>query len=115
MFPRFISRQDRRERKRQLLNTSVRVITKNGSMDALGINISEDGMGVFTVAHLEIGSQVEVEFRTAEAGASLTRIAGAVRYRALYLYGIEFERGQCGEARSVELNTKNSETASLRS
>jgi hypothetical protein len=112
-----MSRQDRRERKRQLLNTSVRVITKHGSMDALGINISEDGMGVFTVANLEIGSQVEVEFRTAKTGASCTRIAGAVRYRALYLYGIEFERRQCGDARSAELNAseKDSEAASLRS
>lgn len=86
-------------------------------MDALGINISEDGMGVFTVANMEIGSQVQVEFRTPEAPASFTRIAGAVRYRALYLYGIEFEREQPEDTPSAGLNTntKDSETASLRS
>jgi hypothetical protein len=115
MFPRFISRQDRRERKRQLLNTSVRVITNIGSMDALGINISEGGMGLFTVANLEIGSRVQVELRTPEGPASFTRIPGSVRYRALYLYGIEFEREQCEEGRPTGLNAnEKDETASLR-
>jgi hypothetical protein len=91
MFPRLSSRQDRRNRKRQLLNTSVRVITKIGSMDALGINISEGGMGLFTVAHLPVGSRIEVEFRTSYGPASFMRIPATVRHRALYLYGIEFQ------------------------
>ncbi len=90
MFPRLTFRQDRRQRKRQLLNTSVRVITKLASMDALGINISQGGMGLFTIANLPLGSRIEVEFRTPEGPASFTRVAATVRHRALYLYGIEF-------------------------
>ena len=90
MFPRLLSRQDRRRRKRQFLNTAVRVITKLASMDAIGINISESGMGLFTVANLGLGSHIEVEFRTPERPASFTRLPAIVRHRALYLYGIEF-------------------------
>jgi PilZ domain len=90
MFPRLTSKQDRRQRRRQLLNTSVRVITKLASMDALGINISQGGMGLFTIANLPLGSRIEVEFRTPEGPASFTRVAATVRHRALYLYGIEF-------------------------
>jgi len=90
MFPRLNSRQDRRQRKRQLLNTSVRVITKLASMDALGINISPGGMGLFTIANLPLGSRIEVEFRTPGGPAPFSRVAGTVRHRALYLYGIEF-------------------------
>jgi hypothetical protein len=98
MFPRLNSRQDRRHRKRQLLNTSVRVITKLASMDALGINISPGGMGLFTIANLPLGSRIEVEFRTSEGPAPFSRVAGTVRHRALYLYGIEFnpESGATG-------------------
>jgi hypothetical protein len=98
MFPRLLSRQDRRRRKRQFLNTAVRVITKLASMDAIGINISESGMGLFTVAHLGLGSHIEVEFRTPEQPASFTRLPAIVRHRALYLYGIEFE-AEAGPAR----------------
>ena len=75
---------------RQFLNTSVRVITEIGAMDAIGINISQGGMGLFTVANLALGSPIEIEFRTPEGPMSFKRVAGTVRHRALYLYGIEF-------------------------
>ncbi len=91
MFARFNSKEDRRRRKRQLINTSVRVITKFGSIDAIGINISEGGMGLFTVAHLPVGSRVEVEFRTADGPTSFMRLPATIRHRALYLYGVEFD------------------------
>lgn len=102
MFPRLSSTQDRRNRRRQLLNTSVRVITKIGSMDALGINISEGGMGLFTVAHLPVGSRIEVEFRTPDGPASFMRIPATVRHRALYLYGIEFHADAPPHAMTAE-------------
>lgn len=35
---------DRRRLKRQLLNTSVHVLTEAGQLDALGINLSDVGM-----------------------------------------------------------------------
>jgi PilZ domain len=80
---------DRRRRKRQLLNTSVRVLTDNGWIDALGINISDVGMALFAVANLAMGSEVAIELQT-PGSSGRTRLPGVVRHRALYLYGIEF-------------------------
>jgi hypothetical protein len=80
---------DRRRRKRQLLNTSVHLLTEAGQLDALGINLSDFGMCLFAIARLSVGSQIEIEFlppRRKEA----VRVSGIVRHRALYLYGIEF-------------------------
>ncbi len=92
---------DRRRRKRQLLNTSVRVFTESVHLDALGINLSEVGMCLFAIANLPVGSQVQVEFLPAR-GAERVRVSGTVRHRALYLYGIEFlpdpEQGEDGDA-----------------
>lgn len=81
--------QDRRRRKRQLLSTSVRVFTNKGCIDALGMNISDFGMGLFAVAKLSLGTQVEVELLL-PGSSEPVRVGGVVRYRALYLYGIEF-------------------------
>ena len=80
---------DRRLRKRQLLNTSVQVISGSVQMDALGINLSDGGMCLFAIANLRLGSQVEIEFLPSRS-AELVRVCGIVRHRALYLYGIEF-------------------------
>jgi PilZ domain len=81
--------QDRRRRRRQLLNTSVRVFTESGCIEALGINISDVGMSLFTIANLLVGSQIEVELLLPRS-TERTRVWGTVRHRALYLYGIEF-------------------------
>jgi len=78
-----------RRSRRQWFNTSVRVFTDRGQMDALGINLSEGGMGLFAVAHLAIGSRVEVEFCPPESSEAV-RLEAMIRHRALYLYGIEF-------------------------
>jgi hypothetical protein len=75
--------------KRQWFNTSVRVFTDRGQMDAWGINLSEGGMGLFAVAHLNVGSRIEIEFCPPEASQAV-RVEATVRHRALYLYGIEF-------------------------
>jgi hypothetical protein len=53
---------DRRRRKRQLLNTSVQVFTGSVQLDGLGINLSDVGMCLFTMANLQVGSQIQVEF-----------------------------------------------------
>lgn len=100
MFFKFMSRQDRRRRSRQLVNTSVRVITNGFAIEAVGINISEGGMGLFTVAHLAIGDRIEVEIRTSDGPTTFLRLRGTIRHRALYLYGIEFDRGHSGEAQA---------------
>src|ERR1700738_2305073 len=81
--------QDRRRRKRQLLNTSVRVFTESGPIEALGINISGVGMSLFTIANLPVDSQIQVEFIPPRSTERM-RVWATVRHRALYLYGIEF-------------------------
>jgi len=88
MFLKYIS-PDRRRRKRQLLNSSVRVFTGSDPIEGIGVNISEVGMSLFTIANLPVDSRVQVEL--VPPGSSETvRIPGTVRHRALYLYGIEF-------------------------
>ena len=83
------SKKDRRRRKRQLLNTSVQVFTGSARVDALGINLSDAGMCLFAIAHLALGSQIEIEFLPPRC-TERVRVYGTVRHRALYLYGIEF-------------------------
>ena len=80
---------DRRRRRRQLLNTSVRVFTESGPIEALGINISDVGMSLFTIANLPVDSQIQVEFLPPRSEEPM-RVWATVRHRALYLYGIEF-------------------------
>jgi len=84
--------KDRRRRQRQLLNTSVQVFTGSAHMNAVGINLSDVGMCLFSLANLPLGSQIEVEFVPPGADEPV-REYGTVRYRALYLYGIEFLLG----------------------
>lgn len=78
-----------RRSQRQWLNASVQVFRGPTQLDALGINLSEGGMCLFTVANLPVGSHVEVEFLPPRAMKPI-RKGGRVRHRALYLYGIEF-------------------------
>ena len=81
--------KDRRRRKRQLLNASVRITWGSRSLDALGINLSDVGMCLFAAANLPMGSEVELAFLP-RRGSRRVQIRGTVRHRALYLYGIEF-------------------------
>jgi hypothetical protein len=80
---------DRRRRKRQLLNTSVRVLSENGPLEALGINISDVGMSLFTIANLEVDSRIQIELLMPQS-TERVQIGGMIRHRALYLYGVEF-------------------------
>ncbi len=89
MILKSIFKPERRRRKRRFLNSSVQVFTGSAPVDALGINLSDVGMCVFTIANLPLGSQVEVEFLPPRSKEHV-RVSGTVRHRALYLYGIEF-------------------------
>jgi PilZ domain-containing protein len=100
-----------RRSKRQWLNTTVRIFTDRGRMEALGINLSEGGMGLFAVAHLPIGSQVQVEFRPPESDDTV-RIPAMIRHRALYLYGIEF-LPQLEERRTAALGHSSARTPAV--
>ena len=83
---------DRRRRKRQLLNTSVQLFTTSSHVNALGINFSDVGMCLFSMMNLPLGSQIEVEFLPPRCNERV-RKSGTVCHRALYLYGIEFLTG----------------------
>ena len=85
------SKPDRRRQTRQILNTSVQVFSGSTHVDALGINLSDVGMCLFTLADLPLGSQVQVEFLPPRRQQRV-QVCGTVRHRALYLYGIEFLR-----------------------
>ena len=93
------SKQDRRRRKRQLLNTSVQVFAGSVHLDAIGINLSDVGMCLFTIANLPLESQIQVEFVPPRCKERI-RVCGTVRHRALYLYGIEFQMGSEKTAKS---------------
>lgn len=92
MFLKYLT-PDRRRRQRQYFNSSVRVLAESGSIEALGINISDVGMALFAVANLQVGSLIELELFLPESPEP-TRMMGTVRHRALYLYGIEFQTGR---------------------
>jgi len=83
------SKPDRRRRQRQLLNTSVQIFVGSVHVDALGINLSDVGMCLFTIANLALESQIQVEFVPPRC-KDRVRVGGTVRHRALYLYVIEF-------------------------
>jgi len=83
------SKPDRRRRKRQLLNTSVQIFAGSVRVDALGINLSDVGMCLFTIANLPLESEIQVEFIPPQRKERI-RVCGIVRHRALYLYGVEF-------------------------
>jgi hypothetical protein len=91
--PMFLKRdfQPTRRSPRQWWNTSVQVFAGPAHLDALGINLSDGGMCLFTIANLPVGTQLEVEFQ-APHREDRVRVSGKVRHRALYLYGIEFDQ-----------------------
>lgn len=83
-------RPERRRWRRQGLSTPVQVHTGSMQLDGRGIKLSEGGMCLFTLSHLDVGCEVQVEFVPPRA-ENRVRFSGTVRSRALYLYGIEFQ------------------------
>lgn len=81
---------------RRWFNASVRILTELGTVDALGIQISEGGIYLFAVANLPVGAEVRLEYTTPPFKQPV-EIAAVVRHRALYLYGLEFLREQTSE------------------
>lgn len=70
-------------------NGSVSVFQDSAHIKAYSVNISDEGMCLFAVADLPVGSQIDVEFHPPNSPRRL-RLSGTVRHRALYLYGVEF-------------------------
>lgn len=78
-----------RRSRRQWINTSVQVFTDSAQLNAIGINLSDGGMGLFAVANLPVGLQVQIEFVLPKTKTPV-RMPAMIRHRALYLYGVEF-------------------------
>src|SRR5215469_12621971 len=97
--------RDRRRQKQQLLNTSVQIFTGSFHVHAFGINLSDFGMSLFTIANLALGSEIELEFVSPRCNAPV-RVVGTVRHRALYLYGIEFLVGSDKRTSSRQVKEK---------
>jgi hypothetical protein len=76
----------------------LRILTSNdGSqtvVPGLATEISRCGMAMYAGVQLEPGDRMEVEFQT----ASRMRIAGIVKNREGYCYGIEFRRRMANES-----------------
>jgi PilZ domain len=81
--------KNRRQSHRQWVSVPVLIRSRGSRIDGHSINISEGGMYLFAAVHLPPGSMIDIEFRPPD-GKELVRTTGAVRRRALYLYGIEF-------------------------
>lgn len=72
------------------------MFTQSAQIHALGVNLTDVGMCVFTMADLSLGTQVGIEILLPRDSEPV-RISGIVRHRAVYLYGIEF-LGDSGQA-----------------
>jgi PilZ domain-containing protein len=81
--------KNRRQSRRQWATVPVLIRHRGSRIDGHSINISEGGMYLFAAAHLSPGTLIEIEFRRPNS-KEVIRTCGAVRRRALYLYGIEF-------------------------
>ena len=108
MFLKRNHKPERRRSKRHWLSTPVQILAGSTPVDGLGVNLSDDGMCLFAIAHLPVGSQIEVEFLPPRC-ESLVRSSAIVRHRALYLYGIEF----LGAFQSADASWTKRETAPL--
>src|SRR5690242_7510727 len=54
---------------RQWWNSSVELFTASSNVRAIGMNISPGGMGLFAVANLAVGSEIQIEFPLPETGS----------------------------------------------
>ena len=105
--------QARRSR-RQWINTSVHVFAGSAQFSAVGINLSEGGMGLFAVVNLPVGSQVTVEFPPPGENEPV-RLSAKIRHRALYLYGVEFLESGAHASEAKVLAAQNSHPISSES
>jgi PilZ domain len=88
-MPSWRTNQERRRWRRHWLRAPVRILSDAGAIDGFGLRVSEGGMYLFAVADLDVGTQVEVEFKKPHSGEP-SRCSGVVRNRVVYLYGLEF-------------------------
>jgi PilZ domain-containing protein len=98
--------RNQRQSKRQWVAVPVVIRHRGSRIDGHSINISAGGMYLFAAAHLAPGTLIEIEFRPPR-GKELFRAVGAVRRRALYLYGIEFLGDHAATRDRTTVQTEN--------
>ena len=85
-----ISPANTRRWQRHLVDLPVRILPSNGisqtPLPGRGSEISEGGMALYVGIHLEPGDLMEVEFETPHC----VRVAGIVRSKVGYCFGLEF-------------------------
>ncbi len=95
---------NRRRWERHPFHVSVRVVVDDiadrGVVDGRGVRLSEGGICLFALANLAVGTEVKIEFPT-QRSEEPVRIRGAVRNRAVYLYGVEFLHDGAEDRRQV--------------
>lgn len=82
-------KRERRRWKRHWFSTSVQVVSEAHRIDGFAIQVSRGGMYMFAIADLAVGSEIKVAFTQPGSGERI-ELSGAVRHRAVYLYGVEF-------------------------
>jgi hypothetical protein len=82
-------KRDRRRWKRHWFNGSIQVLDGTHRIDGLGIKVSRGGMYLFAIADLPVGGEVKIAF-IAPGSEERIELSGAIRHRAVYLYGVEF-------------------------
>jgi hypothetical protein len=102
----FPSAKNRRRSHRQWVSVPVLIRHRGSRIDGHCINISEGGMYLFAAAQLLPGTQIEIEFRPPHV-KEVVRAIGAVRRRALYLYGIEFLSDDAVTGDRTNVQTEN--------
>jgi hypothetical protein len=80
---------ERRRWKRHWFHGSIQVSSGSRQIDGLGIQLSRGGMYLFAIANLPLGSEIKIAFSEPGSGQWL-EMRGAIRYRAVYLYGVKF-------------------------
>jgi PilZ domain len=102
----FARAKNRRQSRRQWVSVPVLIRHRGSRINGHSINISEGGMYLFAAAHVAPGTLVEIEFRPPDS-KELVRATGAVRRRALYLYGIEFLSDDATTRERTSAQTEN--------
>jgi hypothetical protein len=96
---------------RRWANTAVHVRTETAQMNARAVNVSDGGICLFALANLSVGSEIELTFRAPRSKQQIRR-RGTVRYRAVYLYGIEWtsepHRTEEGRPRTLQVEPAHS-------
>jgi PilZ domain len=87
------SAKNRRRAQRQWIAVPVSLHAEGARSEGVTINVSGSGMYLFTAANVPVGAEIELSFLP-PGTKKIVKVAGVVRRKALYLYGIEFSTGE---------------------